>query len=330
MTKVAYLRSRTRWTEAEEVLTSLHESGYTMMTYANLFPDPTDEQTRELEQTRQLLEEPSNHVAVFRKGDANQYIVAIRGTNWSSWSDLWEDINVALERSHLGNRVAKVRDLVHQLARFYGNKSVTITGHSLGAIVGYNIERELYLTNRESGNNHLQLGHYFNLPFIPLDIFLCTILCRAKLKLTFLRKATISFPFLRKSAASSRATSPWWIPDDENRFMSEFNSLVEWSPHIYVQRYDTISQSILNYFENRQMNDYAHAYTAFTPMMVKFGARALQHLPSARFIIASHGLDTVTSHRLSNWITAISCDIEVMQYSLHPQPESFSDIPTPG
>lgn len=318
MTKVAYLMSKFRGTQAEDVLRSLRERGYTMMTSKELFSGHD-----EMENMKQLLEAPSCHVVVFREGTANRFFVAVRGTNLRSWRDWKEDIGITFEMPHHGHRVAEVRKLVGLLAEIYGNGSVTVTGHSLGAIVGFIVEREFYLKNHQL-RDHLQPGHYFNLPFMPVDRVLLTILCRAESQAMLLRKATISERFL-KGAAALAAFAAWWAPhDEEPRFMHEFHLLEDWSPNLYVQDYDTISQSILNYFEDRELGDYGQANTTFTPMLVRFGARALQHLPSARFIIANHGVGTLTSHPLSNWIRADCFRVRFVRYrNLQPQPFFF-------
>lgn len=321
MIQVVYLHSRRKKFDAD--LKSLRELGYEMMTAEEISKDfkskIDDDEQKAMEN---LLPLESRHVVVFKteKDKQKSIFVAIRGTNMLSWKDLMEDLKIAFETIHCGDRVGKIERLVDLLARVYGNEFVTITGHSLGATVGYCIERKLYLKNRESNNPHLQLGHYFNLPFLPLDRVLLYFLSRFKVEFMPLRKANLSERCLKKFANLSErcwkkfANILGLSSGSNDGFMNEFNNLKDWFPNVYVQEHDTICQGIVNYFQHRSTGDCGLPNTSFTPMLARFSAKPLHHFPSVRLIITNNGVETVTSHGISNWTGTECCRVRVERY----------------
>ncbi|KAG0579929.1 hypothetical protein KC19_4G135600 [Ceratodon purpureus] len=271
--------------------------------------ESVDQLHRDLKDVRKLLKDPQCHVIVYRKRNYYQkkvqIVVAVRGTNLLSHADLKEDLKISFQHLHKNERLVKIDKLVRELIKRYGCESICLTGHSLGAAIAFIVARQLYLDDKEVE------GHFFALPFMPLDRIIRKIgsilhyemsVCGRIPTLLGLDKHLEKFMEELTEWSASFVSSRFDLAEDAKK---EFNMLMSWHPHIYVQKFDVISNGYIEFFRDTSSSSGLSRSTAFL--------RRLGMGPSAILITSKAELGTITSHGIDHWIDVEPLHFEALQ-----------------
>ena len=303
--------------DVQESMKSLRASGCEQLSAVELISALPGNETRMAEDDLTvLLEDPRCLVTVWKMRGAEQdkYVVAVRGTRLTSFTDLKDDVQIACEQSHDTGRVKRIYALTRKLIERYGRESVILTGHSLGAAVSFHVCRKLYLEHSEVE------GHFFELPFMTLDKVL-------KKFLKFWQMEVLGLMFAADVLRLKSVLECLWgkliepsarlLEFDVDAARAEFESLEDWHPFIYVQKYDDISNEYIDFFNYNCTHSDGRGISRVTAILNKLGIAAqARHLcPSAHLITSDKGVGTLTSHGISNWIDVERIRVKCAKYT---------------
>jgi hypothetical protein len=246
-----------------------------------------------------------------RHPSAPQYIVAFRGTMLSNPKDIHLDLKVMAntlpsckrtKRAHTA--LAKLVATIAKSKDGFGNCSIWLTGHSLGASLALDVGRAMM------SDQGLNLPTFlFNPPQVSLgpaiNLLLPTDVVRRELHVASnLVKAGLGL-----------VLSP-----HRRRMQALFERLSPWAPNLYVHDKDLVCQGYISYFEQREQlqerfsGDVAKCATSLSYRDMLFSALGKEKerphlLPSATLWRNSsmgkdvHGLKktSLAAHQLQQW-----------------------------
>ncbi|BFI33928.1 hypothetical protein MPTK2_4g90460P [Marchantia polymorpha subsp. ruderalis] len=230
---------------------------------------------------------------------APNWVVAIRGTDLSNIEDIINDLRIFTETLHSSTLIPILEAVVRSLVAQHGYDNVNVTGHSLGAAAGLLVCRRLAL------EGCLVEGHFFNPPFTTLKSLLRVIPKEWRPMSEELCEDGKSL------AMELLETDP--DPYSKSKALAEFARLakVNWSPYLYVNKYDVICNDFLSHFKkakpgtcNYDEEKWYSSVTDLTQWVLgeteSFHLFPFAHLNKIKK--TKYGFRPVSAHKLWTWL----------------------------
>jgi GTPase SAR1 family protein len=234
------------------------------------------------------------------------HVVAIRGTNFRSISDISDDYRVLSQDLHNSPGYGHIKQTITSaIDKYNGDNNICVAGHSLGAAFALLVTRELALNDQPIET------HLFNPPFVTPDL---TFRKRYKLllqpfkyivqsrNLQQLGSALVTAMFERVRLLEAPAFSV-------TKIRAEFSVLQEsqWQPYLYLNSQDIICNKYIDYFED--------PYKSLARYM---GPNSVHMIPKATVIInqKTSCLDMLASHANKQWFEDLTQKLTKKSYNV--------------
>ncbi|KAG6544901.1 hypothetical protein Mapa_013591 [Marchantia paleacea] len=236
---------------------------------------------------------------------APEWVVAIRGT--ATKRDILPDLKIFFERLHTSGLVKMLQITVNRLCEDYGQDNVCVTGHSLGAAAGLSVTRKMAV------DAVVLDTHLFNPPFLPMETIAHFSLIMIN-PVYFLVAKAIS-PEIKRKVVNSVKQRIFRVVDKKHYQQSEneYDALMAWRPHLYVNINDPICSEYAYYFRQHNLTQEQEAKKGNKQMCYSLGnlvsrlvfgcAETFHLIPVATLCLdtTSSGKNPLKAHKLKNW-----------------------------